>query len=261
VPRLVRVSLVAAIAGGLLAACAPGTVRLAFAAHPGARFRYAVDVHAETVTVIPGQPGSRQVTDQHLTADHRVVSADRSGVVVDVRLQGEGVPERTFRVRLDRTASLTQVERVDDLPVEVLGELGLSEVFPAAAGAPPNRPLRPGTRWSLDQPVRLNGAPPARLTGSGSLDRLGVVNGRRVATISTTYTLPVRQQVESSTLDGSARTEISATRSVSDGAIEVVSALTMARFSLTVNPPPGINGVPIAGTLTVEVRSTTRRTG
>ena len=44
----------------------------------------------------------------------------------------------------DRAAQLTAVESVEGMPAEALGTLGLSEIFPAAAGAPPDRPLRPG---------------------------------------------------------------------------------------------------------------------
>src|SRR5207248_8445460 len=111
-----------------------------------------------------------------------------------------------------------------------------------------------------DQPVRLTDAPSARLVGSGRLDRLGIVNGRRVATVETSYVLPVHAQSASSRIEGMATTDISATRSVSDGAVETVRAHTTGRFRLTVDPPPGVTGSPVTGTMTVDVRSTTHRT-
>ena len=265
VPRpalAVPVALAAAcLAAASVGACTPGAVRLAFRARPGTEYRYAVEVHAETTTSVQGQTPTHRVTDQHLVAEHRVVASDGSGVVVDVRLSGDGVQERTFRVRLDRAAALTEVERVDDLPAQVLGDLGLSEVFPVAAGAPPNRPLRPGTRWSLDQPVQLAGSAATRLRGTGRLKRLGMVDGRRAATVDTTYSLPIRQQMGDASMSGTATTAISATRAIADGAVVEVDAHTTGRFVLQLSPPAGVAGAPVPGTVSIEVRSTTRRTG
>src|SRR5437588_271995 len=102
-----------------------------------------------------------------------------------------GGPVRTFVVRVDRAAQLAEVRSVEGVPASALGGLGLAEIFPAAAGAPPDRRLSPGDRWTLDQPVAVSGSGPARLTGSGRLTELGVVSGRKVATTSSAYRLPV----------------------------------------------------------------------
>jgi hypothetical protein len=175
------------------------------------------------------------------------------------------VPERTFQVTLDRAGSLVAVQRIEDIPSSVFGELGLSEVFPAAAGAPPDHKLRPGSSWKINEPVTLPDTLSARLTGSGRLVDLGVVNGRQVATVKSTYALPVHQTSSSQdgtvTLDGRQTTETTATHAIQDGAVQSVEAKTTGHFALTLAPPGGANGTVLKGHLDVDVESTTRRRG
>src|SRR3954470_24895463 len=193
-PRPVRRLLLGACgAVVLLGACKPGAVRVDFRPRSGSTYTYAIDVQAQTMTAIDGRAPSRSESDEHLQAHHVVQAIEGGGVVVDVKVTGSGVPERTFEVTLDRAASLVAVQRVEDIPASVLGDLGLSEVFPAAAGAPPDRKLRPGATWKIDEPVTLPGTLAVRLTGSGRLVQLGVVDGRQVATIKSSYRLPVHQ--------------------------------------------------------------------
>ena len=234
-------------------------MRVSFSPRPNATYRYAVTVHAETTTTIDGRPPNHRVNDEQIEARHTVVAADRDGVVVDVVLQVPGTPDRTFEVRLDRTGSLAEVQRVERLPASLLGDLGLAEVFPAAAGAPPDRPLRPGSSWTIDQPVRLPDRAPARLTGRGRLDRLGLSHGRQLATIESRYRLPVHEQTGDTAIDGVQTTSVSATHDLSDGAVQLVRATTTGEFRLTLSPPAGVHAPPLTGQLTVEVRSETRR--
>ena len=185
----------AATAVLLLSACKPGAVRVDFRPRSGSTYTYAIDVKAATTTAIEGRAPTVSSNDEHLEARHVVQAIDGGGVVVDIKVTGASGPERPFEVTLDRAASLVEVQRVEDIPASVLGDLGLSEVFPAAAGAPPDRRLRPGTSWKIDEPVTLPGTRAERLTGSGRLVQLGVVDGRQVATIKSTYRLPVHQTI------------------------------------------------------------------
>jgi hypothetical protein len=194
-----------------------------------------------------------------------VQAVEPGGVTVDVKVTGDGVPARTFEVTLDRTASLVAVQRIEDIPSSVLGDLGLSEVFPAAAGAPPDHKLRPGSSWKINEPVTLPGTLSARLTGSGRLVQLGVVDGRQVATINSTYVLPVHQTSSSQdgtvTLDGKQTTETTATHAIADGAVQSVQARTTGHFAMTLAPPGSTNGPVLTGHLDLDVESTTRRRG
>lgn len=247
----------------MLGACKPGAVRVDFRPRSGTTYTYAIDVKAETTTAIDGRPTTRSVSDEHLQAHHVVQAIEGGGVVVDIKVTGPSVPERTFEVTLDRAASLVEVQRVEDIPASVLGDLGLSEVFPAAAGAPPDRKLRPGASWKINEPVTLPGTLSVRLTGSGRLVHLGVVDGRQVATIKSSYRLPVHQTSQSAdgivTLDGEQSTETTAAHALRDGAVQSVHARTTGRFAMTLSPPTGTAGPVLHGHLDVDVESTTQR--
>jgi hypothetical protein len=249
----------------VLGACKPGAVRVDFRPQSGSSYTYAIDVKAATTTAIDGRPPSRSESDEHLEAHHVVQAVEGGGVIVDVKVTGDGVPERTFEVTLDRAGSLVAVQRVEDIPTSLLGDLGLSEVFPAAAGAPPDHKLRPGTGWKINEPVTLPGTLSARLTGSGRLVDLGVVSGRQVATIKSAYVLPVHQTTSNQdgtvTLDGRQTTETTATHALQDGAVQSVQARTTGHFAMTLAPPGGTNGPVLTGHLDLDVESTTRRQG
>lgn len=253
------------MAAGSLGACSGGKVRLSFHPLPGTRYAYEITVRSITATRVQGA-ADRDADDRIvLRADHEVLRAGPEGSTVRVRLRDPtdaGGTTRTFEVRLDRSAQLSAIERVEGLPAEVLGELGLSEIFPAAAAAPPDRLLEPGGRWEIDETVDLPGLDGAHLTGTGRLSRLGVERGRDLATVRTEVELPVRRTSEVSgtrlRLSGLQRTNATTTYGLEDGAVERSEAITQASFDLRLDPVDGV-GAPALGTLTVEVRSTTRR--
>ncbi len=257
--RLARVVAVLAAAAG----CGSDTVRLGFHPDAGAAYTYRVEVESLTVVSVDGSPSQRVEDRFELRAQHDVLAAGTESSRVRVRLSGPNVGARTFVVRLDRAGQLAEVQRIEDLPAQVLGSIGLTEIFPAAAGAPPATPLSPGERWVVDEPVSLPGQPTTRLRGSGRLTELGVVDGEEVATIDSTFRLAVKGTTElaqgSFALDGSQSTTASATHRLADGAVEEVRALTRGRYRLTLLPPAGTSGPAVPGTLTVEVRSHTVR--
>lgn len=255
------IAAVAALALVLLPACRPDGVRLAFRPDTGAQYAYRVEVHAEVVTRIGDTEERRRVDEDVLFADHAVLSASGRSSRVQVRLRGEGQPTRTFVVSLDRAAQLAEVQRIEGLPASALGTLGLSEIFPAAAGAPPDRRLSPGDRWEVDEPVTLPGSRPARLRGEGRLVELGVVDGRDVARIDTTYRLPVQRTSDEEqgriVLEGEQVVRALTTSSVEDGAVESAETETTGRFTLRLLPTGG--GAAVPGVLEIVVRSVTTR--
>ena len=245
----------------LLSACRPDGVRLDFRPDTGAQYAYRVEVHAVVVTRIGDTEERRRVDEDVLFADHAVLSGSDRSSRVQVRLRGEGQPTRTFVVALDRAAQLAEVQRIEGLPASALGTLGLSEIFPAAAGAPPDRRLSPGDRWEVDEPVTLPGANPARLRGEGRLIELGVVDGRDVARIDTSYRLPVQRTSEEEqgriVLEGDQVVRALTTSSVDDGAVESAETETTGRFTLRLLPRGG--GAAVPGVLEIVVRSVTTR--
>ena len=255
--------LVAAGAAALAASCRPATVELSFRPQVGAQYRYRVEVRQVTLTRLGDQPEERKVENTVIEADDTVLDSGPEGVRVRVELRRPGGPARSFVLFFERAGQLSGVERVEGLPAEVLTSLaGADQGFPAALGGPPDRPLAPGERWVVDAPVRLAGAPPTRLTGWGRLVELKVEKGRKLAAVEGLTRLPVRRSsaIRSGTveLDGVETTESTVVHALSDGSVERAVAETRGRFRLVLNAPGGSTG-PVTGSLTIDVRSRTRR--
>lgn len=255
----------AALASTGLAACAPGTVRVAFRPRVGARYGYQVEVRTRSTLKVDGQePVSRDVTAT-LLVDQRVLVTGEEGSLVEVVLKTTPEDERTVLVRLDRAAQLVGLEPATGKDAAAaLGDLGVAEVFPAAVGAPPDRPLRPGERWRVDSPVNLPSSTPSRLVGEGRLTGLGVVAGRKAATVTTISTLPVVRRTGSAgrseaVLEGTQRTTTTASHTLADGAIQAARSTTRGSYALRLLPPAGLQGDPVRGSLELEVTSTTKR--
>ena len=259
-----RILLAVAVGGATLTACAPGTVRVAFRPQVGARFSYQVEVRTRsTLRIDDGRPARTEDKTVRLLVDQTVLSTGPEGSVVEVVLRTTPEDERKVLVRLDRAAQLVGLEPAPGADA-ALGDLGVAEVFPAAVGAPPNRPLRPGERWRLDSPVTLPASLPSRLVGDGRLTGLGVVAGRKAATITTESTLPVLRRTGSpagneAVFEGNQRTTSTASHALGDGAIQAAESTTRGSYSLRLLPPPDRIGDPIRGRLDIEVSSTTER--
>lgn len=261
--RLLAAVVTAGMLMPLLAACRPGTVQISFRPRVGTNYRYEVTVRSVTTTRLGDAPVEHEVDDAVLVADDTVLSSGPNGVRVQVRLRRSGSPERTYVVRLDRGAQLAGVEAVEGLPPAVLGPEALPEILPGAPGAPPDRPLGPGERWKIDARPSIPGVEAQRLQGSGQLLELGLVDGEKVATTRSVTVLPLRStaQVRGGTLllDGTETTDTTATRSLGDGSIEHSSSVTNGQFAITLTPPSPEAGGLVTGTLSIEVRSETRR--
>lgn len=261
--RLVLPTLVVGCLASLLVGCKPATVTVAFRPRAGDEYRYDVKVHSMTVTRLGDAAPDVSNDDAVLRSEGTVLSAGPGEVKVRVRLRGAGSPDRTFVVRLDRAAQLAGVETVEGLPPSVLGPDALPEILPGAPAAPPDRPLAPGDRWTIDLRPDLPGADATRLQGSGRLVELRLVNGRKVASTAAVTRIPLSssERVRSGilALEGVATTESTALRALADGAVEQATSVTRGQFKLTLSPPPGSPGDALTGTLTIEVRSDTRR--
>ena len=258
------VATAAVLASTALAACAPGTVRVAFRPRVGARYTYQVQVRTRSTLSIERQaPVSRDVTAS-LQVEQRVLVTSDEGSVVEVVLRTTPEDERTVLVRLDRAAQLVGLEPATGKDAAGIEDLGVPELFPAAVGAPPDRPLRPGERWRVDSPVNLPASTASRLVGEGRLTGLGVVAGRRAATITTVSTLPVVRRTgaageSEAAFEGIQRTRTTSSHTLADGAIQSAQSTTRGSYALRLLPPAGLTGDPKRGRLDLEVTSTTKR--
>jgi hypothetical protein len=260
--RLTGFLALGALGCGVFVACRPDTVQVAFRPPVGAHYRYEVDVTKTRTIQLGSDRAQRTVDDARIEADETVLASGPQGIRVQVELRRSGSTPRLFVVLFDRAAQLTAVETIEGLPASVLEPFGLSEIFPAAAGAPPARPLSAGERWTIDDRLTLAGSAPARLQGSGRLVSFGVVGGRKVASIRSSTRLPV---TASSTLQGgqlalhgAEHTVSTASRELADGAVEKASSTTKGNYEVALSPSGG-QATPVTGTLTIEVKSTTKR--
>jgi hypothetical protein len=246
-------------------ACRPDTVTFGYRPEDGARHRYRVTVEASAVTRIGDRAPRRTSSSFVLGATHEVVDSDDGGVTVEVTLRARGEEPQRLRVRLDRAGQLSRVEAVEGVPAARLGQVGIAEIFPASAGAPPRRPLAPGDRWDIDEALALPGARSARLTGTGRLATLGIVHGRKVATVESSLRLPVRGLPEGTAtsggavLDGTQTTASRTTYALDDGVVESSTATTRSRLRVLLSPPAGTEAPALTGTVEVVVRSRTVR--
>ena len=256
-------ALLAAVAlGAALVSCAEGRVVLDVAPRPGATYHYEVTVRSTTVTEIAGAAPTEVDDEVTLVVEQEVLSVSSAGSRVRLTLRGGGV-DQNLLARFDRAAQLVGVERIEEFDPDLLGDVGLSAVFPAAVSAPPRRPLAPGDRWAIDQTVDLPGGTSTRIRGRGRLAELGVVSGREVAAVATRVEVPVDRSVRESggvvELRGRQVTSATTARSLRDGAVETATSRTVGRYTLTLVPDTGAAVTSIPGRLRVEVDTTTRR--
>jgi hypothetical protein len=266
--------LLLALLAAVTTGCRDDTVRVTFRPAVGAVYRYEVTVHSRTEVRIPGETPETHDEQIVLQSEHTVLDAGPDGVRVQVILGDAAGSVRTFVVRFDRAAQLESVEsddtdEVDEVDVDDAGEttsvFGISEIFPAAAGAPPEGRLAPGERWRIDDLVSVPDAVgEARLTGEGRLVELGIEDGEEVARLVTSSTLEVsttQPDVDGEVvlLDGQQVTEQRSAHDLRDGAVRAASSTTDGSFALEIRPPFGQLRDPVRGTLHVHVTSTTVR--
>jgi len=246
-----------------LTACSQDSVQVAFRPKVGDSFRYELKVKSVTVTKLGGAAPERTVDEATLEATDTVLAASAEEVKVQVVLKRAGSPDRSFVVHFDRAAQLSGVETVEGLPPSVLGPLAFPEFLPAAAAAPPLRMLKPGEKWKIDTKPILPGGVEAHFQGTGRLVKVGSSDGRKVASLQSDTRLPLvsSSQVGNVTvaIEGVETTSASATRALSDGSVQAASSLTKGDFQVTLTGPGGDDASPVTGTMTVEVRSETRR--
>jgi hypothetical protein len=266
-------ALVALLGAGGTTGCRDDTVRVSFRPDVGGVYRYEVSVRSHSEVRIPGEKPEVRDEQVVLQSEHTVLDAGPDGVRVRVILGDASGSVRTFVVVFDRAAQLESVE-ADDAAADETGAagaadsasaFGISEIFPAAAGAPPDHRLSPGERWVIDDLVEVPGAVgQAQLVGEGRLAELGIVDGEDVARLVTSTVLRLRSAQqdlggETVLLDGEQETEQRSAHDLVDGSVRSASSTTEGTFALEVRPPFGELRAPVRGTLSVRVTSKTVR--
>lgn len=236
-------------------------VNLVFRAAPGTLARYEIDVDARVVTALAGPP---EDTEERigLSAEQLVLGRTGDEISLRIAMTREGERPRVFEVRVDAGGGLAEVDAVEGLPVEALGELGPSRLILLASGLLPDRPLRPGGEWEIERDLELPEGE-ERLTGTGRLESLRVEDGVDVARVRATTALPVDRTLTLPAgrvrLRGTERTTAVLDYGVDDGGLYGARSVTTGHFELSVTPPSGAGPGPVRGALDVRVESRTVR--
>jgi hypothetical protein len=254
----------AVVAVALTAACEDPAIRVSYRPEVGTRTSYELRVKTSSTTKLIGEASQARHDSFVLQSDQVVRNAEEGAdTQVAVRLSGAGQEARDFVVRLDRAGQLATVESVEGVPSAALGNLGISELLPSAAGALPRKALRPGDRWRISQLLRIGTLPAGRLVGWGRLASLGVSRGTKLAVVDTEVALPVDRTTDldtggTSRLVGTQRTTMHVVQRVKDGVVLQARAHSVGRYKVTLSPPLSLAGPPVLGELTVTVTSETR---
>lgn len=237
------------------------SVDLVFRAPPGTQVSYAIAVDAAVVTRLGGPPDETRERIA-LRAEQLVLGRDGDETELQITMTREGERPRVFEVRLDSGHGLAEVDAVEGLPVEALGELGPSRLILLASGLLPGRPLRPGGEWDIERDLELPEGE-ERLTGTGRLEGLRSENGVDLARVRATTSLPVDRTMTLPEgrvrLTGTERTTAVLDYGVDDGTVHTARSVTTGLFELSVTPPGSGAPGPLRGTLDVRVESRTER--
>jgi hypothetical protein len=252
------------LASVVAAGCMDPAIRVSYRPRVGTMTSYELRVTTSSTTKLIGEAPQARHDSFVLRSDQRVRRAQPGAdTQVAVRLSGAGQTPHNFLVRLDRAGQLATVESVEGVPSAALGNLGISELLPSAAGALPREALRPGDRWRISQLLRIGSLRAGRLVGWGRLASLGVSHGTKLAVVDTEVALPVDRISDldsggTSRLVGSVHTTMHVVQRVSDGVVLQARARSIGRYKVTLEPPAALAGPPVNGTLTVTVSSVTK---
>jgi hypothetical protein len=183
--------------------------------------------------------------------------SDTGTVDALVTIEAKRRPRRQLTVRYGPRGGLVDVDDAAGLS-EVLGDFAATDVVPGGVGALPDRPLRRGDRWKIDERVTLpDGA--SRVTGHGTLSAIGSIAGRPTARVRTTTRLPVRRRVTVGTglveMVGSQEARTDARYAIRDGTLHRAAARISGDYVLVLQPPLGETAAPVQGSLELRIRT------
>lgn len=259
-PRTAAALLVAVV---LAAGCASDEIELAFSPEPGTRLGYTSTIDIRTARVLADEEVVTDEQQSRVTSEHEVLETADDTVEVRVDVRRDAEPARTYLLRYDAAAALTDVAQVDDVDLARIGDTEITDLLVGVAGPPPEAPLSPGDTWAIDQRVNLPGlADPVALQGSGSLSELGTRGDTPTATVEVVFTLPVSGRTPDGRTSyvGTQTTTSTITYDLDDGTVVEVDAVSSGQVDLLVEPPVGVVGAPVRGTLRYEVATATERT-
>lgn len=257
--RLAILGVAAALLG---AACEEHTVAIRFDPDVGDRYRFRSEIVTEVERELDGERTGDSAT-AILDATETVMEVGDDTVTVEVTVDRDTAPTRTYEVRYDRGGRLSAIDLVEGVPTAALG-VQLATELPPDVASPPDGRLEPGARWDIDRTFGGDGGDgPSRVTGTGRVDSLGVEDGRDVAVIVVDLEVPVRSTVDTDdgrvTIVGVQRSRSRTTYDLADGAPRRDRTDIEGSLDVLVEPPAGVTAAPIPGRIVYRVETRTLR--
>jgi len=236
--------------------CRASEVSVGFSPEIGDRYEYHYEIDATITRQLEGAEPEVIELDTELTAEQEVRATTRSGARIRVTLTREGGAPRTAVVLVDRAGSLRGVELIEGLAASVFGIADAQALVPTHLDGPPDGPLEPGDRWTIDDGARH---------GHGRLVRLGVVDDEDVAVVRTSITEELDESLTAGASDsdvtGTLRAGSTTSYDLGDGAIRRSRSWSEGELDVLVAPPPGVDAEPVGGTISFDVVVRVTRTG
>lgn len=250
----------AALAAGAVAlvllGCRAGTVSVAYDPQVGDTYEYRYEITATVTRAVEGEEPEVTHLDTELVARQEVRARTDEGTRIRLVLTREGGAPRTVVAIVDRAGSLEGVQLVDGLGAAVSGLADEGSILPTHLPGPPDRPLAPGDRWSLERDGRR---------GEGRLERLGVIDGRDVAVVRSTATEELDRTVRAAGNDtdvtGRIRSGATTSYDLADGAIRRSRSWSHGEIDAELAPPEGVDAEPVRATIAFDVSVRVTRIG
>lgn len=259
-----RLRLVAVVAGIVLSltACDDHTVAIRFDPSIGDRWDVRSSIDTEVVRTTPAERTVDR-SSSRLVATESVVDVAGDDIALEVSVARDGAAARTYEVRFDRSGRLSAIDLVEGVPVDTLG-IDLASDLPPDVISPPDRPLEPGERWTIDRRVRVEGRDGSvRIRGTGRIDSLGVEDGRDVAVAVVEVEMPVRSVTDTAsgrvTFAGSQAVTTRTAYDLADGTARREHTAIRGEIDVVVEPPEDIDAPPAPGSLHYDVVTETSR--
>jgi hypothetical protein len=238
--RRARLLVVGVAAATSLAACRDHTVDIEFAPRRGDQFDYRYTVRATLTREVDGGEPEVQTVDTVLLAHQEVLGRRGRGTRIEIDLTRDGGARSTVVAIVDRAGSLEGIELVQGLDAEVFGIGGAGGFVTDPVDGLPDRPIRPGHRWSISDGTRR---------GTGELVRLGVEDGRDVAVVRTSTDEPL--EIEGG--DGRIRAGSRTSYDLVDGAVRSSRSWSHGVVDAEVEPPPDVAAEPVQARIRYDV--------
>lgn len=233
--------------GLLLAACREHTVTLGLDVEAGDEQSYRYDIALDITHALDGEDPETVSVVTTVTADQEIIEVDGTGATAEVTLRTDGGPPRTTEVRLDPSGLLSGVTLIAEEDLAGFDLEALAQMLPPVPL--PTDAVTVGSHWPVDT---------ATTTGAVRFDRLGVVDGRSVAMLTSKLAEKVEEvrpaADTTATVLGTVRSRTTVAFDLGDGTARRLHSESTGDLTTAIMPPTGIDAAPVTGSIRYVVR-------